>query len=164
MLNGWVLAGGRSTRFGSDKALWRVDGVPLVVRTAAVLAAAGLRAGVVGKAPRGLDLPERLEAEAGYHPLFGVAAALDLGPALVVPCDLVDLRVEQVRALVDAFDHHPAGVVALGQPLLACFAADRAGLARSLAADGAPVRRFVEGVPTVDLGPVTNLNRPPSGG
>jgi len=151
-----VLAGGSSPRFGSDKALHLVDGLPMALRIAEVLRAAGLEPGLVTKQPRGLGLPERYDVDPVDHPLVGVAAALDDGDALVVPCDLVDLRVEQVRALLLAGP--PA--VAQGQPLFAVLPGAWAGRARALAQAGAAVRALVDGVPEVDLGPLRNLNRP----
>lgn len=129
----------------------------MALRIAEVLRAAGLVPGLVGKHPRALGLPELLDGEPGEHPLLGVAAALDQGDALVVPCDLVDLTLAQVRALLAA--GIPA--VAKGQPLLAFLPGSWAARARALARAGAPVRALVAGVPEVDLGPLRNLNRPP---
>lgn len=163
-MNAWILAGGRSRRFGSDKALHPVDGRPLVLVLADRLAAAGLRPGVVGKSPRGLPLPERLEPEPGHHPLYGVAAALVDGPALVCPVDLIDLDVARVRRLLDAWDAHPGGVYAAGQPLLGVFPAHLAAPARAAADAGASVRSFVASLVPVDLGPLVNLNRPGGSG
>lgn len=131
-------------------------GVPLVLRLAAVLREAGLEPALVARSPRGLGLPERLEPDGPRHPLWGVAAVLDEGDALFVPCDLVDLRADAVRALLAV----GGPCVARGQPLLGVYPAALAGRARALALEGAPVRRFVEGLPEVDVGPLANLNRP----
>jgi molybdopterin-guanine dinucleotide biosynthesis protein A len=164
VLRAWILAGGRSSRFGSDKAVYAVGGEPLVVRIAAVLRAAGVEPGLVAKAPRGLGLPERLESDVGFHPLHGVATALSDGDALVVPCDLADLDVDTVRRLLAAWSAAPGGVYARGQPLFGVFPAALAERARSFALAGRPVRAFVENLVEVDLGVLTNLNRPPSPG
>ncbi len=160
MLNGWILTGGQSSRFGADKVLHRVDGTPLVHRLAGVLAAAGLRPGIVGKSPRPLDLPEILEPEAELHPLYGVARALAEGPGLVTPVDLVDLDVGQVRALLAAWTAFPGGVYARGQPLLLVLPGSAGVRAHAVASAGGSVRSFVEGLVEVDLGPIRNLNTP----
>lgn len=161
MLNGWILAGGRARRFGSDKALYVVDGEPLVLRTARVLSEAGLLPGIVARAPRGLGLRERLEPPGEVHPLHGVACALETGPALVTPVDLVALEVAQVRRLLAAAADHPDGVYARGQPLLAVLPGHLGPLAAEAARRGDPVRAFVADLLAVDLGPLPNLNHRP---
>lgn len=161
-MRGWILAGGASTRFGSDKAVWPMDGVPLSVRIAGVLSAAGLEPWLVARAPRGLGLPELLEPPGDLHPLRGVAHALAASAAagdalaLVCPCDLVDLSVEQVALLVAS-----APAVARGQPLFGVFPVELAARAAVLAEAGMPARALVEELPVVELGALGNLNRPP---
>jgi molybdopterin-guanine dinucleotide biosynthesis protein A len=154
---GCILAGGRSRRFGSDKALFPLGGRPLACRLAETLAAAGLSPWLVAREPRRLGIPELLEPDtAERHPLWGVAAALEAGPALLVPVDLAGVTGEQIRALLAA-----APAVAAGQPLFAALPGELAGRARELAAAGGTVRAFVTGIPEVDLGPLANLNVPP---
>ncbi|MDP2314467.1 MAG: NTP transferase domain-containing protein [Pseudomonadota bacterium] len=154
-MKGYILAGGLSQRFGSDKARYLVDGEPLAVRIAAVLRAAGLDPWLVARAPRGLGLPELLEPDGPRHPLWGVAAALGEGSdAFVIPCDLVDVRVEQVRALSDA------GAIAAGQPLFGVYPARLRDRARAFAEAGGSVRAFVAELPVLDVGPIANLNQP----
>src|SRR4051794_12212479 len=100
-MKAFILAGGLSLRFGSDKALHLVDGEPLVLRIAGVLRAADLEPWLVAREPRGVGLPELIEPDGPRHPLWGVAAALGQGEdVFITPCDLADLRVEQVRALL----------------------------------------------------------------
>lgn len=160
-MRGYILAGGRSRRFGSDKALYPIHGVPLAVHLAAVLRGAGLEPWLVARSPRGLGIPELLEPDAPHHPLHGVAVALEAAAAeelaFFTPCDLVDLQVDQVRRLLDP----PA--IAAGHPLLGVMATRRAAEAAAAAAAGEGVFRFQRGLPTVDVGPLTNLNRPPRG-
>ena len=163
-MNAWILAGGLSSRFGSDKAVYVVGGEPMVVRIATAIRASGLEPGLVARHPRGLELREIIEPEGPRHPLRGVAAALlweswqsPAHPlALVCPCDLPALTEAQVRALVAA---GPA--VALGQPLLGVLPVAWAERAAAWAADGRSVRSFVADLPTIDLGPVVNLNERP---
>lgn len=150
---GYILAGGLSSRFGSDKACHLVNGVPLAGHVAAVLRDAGLEPWLLSRAPRALGLPERIEPEGPRHPLWGVAFALSAGEdAFFCPCDVIGLRVEQVQALLTA------RAVATSSPLVGFFPADAASLARSLAERGAPARAL--GLPTLDVGPIANLNRP----
>jgi molybdopterin-guanine dinucleotide biosynthesis protein A len=79
-LTGVVIAGGRSTRMGRDKARLRVDGVALWQRQRRVLAAAGarpvifaLRAGQRRFAP---GLRAVRDTRSGVGPIAGVQAAL----------------------------------------------------------------------------------------
>lgn len=162
-MRGWILAGGQARRFGSDKACFLVDGVPLALRLAGVLRAAGLDPWLVARAPRALGLPELIEPDAPHHPLHGVAVALAASAAagdelaFFTPCDLVDLDVSAVRRLLDP----PA--LAAGHPLLGVMETRRAADAAAAAAAGEGVFRFQRGLPTVEVRPLTNLNRPPAG-
>ena len=111
---GYVLAGGRSSRMGRDKALIPVDGVPLAARIADVLAAAGLDVYLIRRGhpadppwhlPDGAALPVVHEPDDGEpHPLHGVVTALTHAgeDVLVCPCDLPALTAEDVGVLLAA--------------------------------------------------------------
>jgi len=89
MILGCVLAGGKSTRFGSDKALARLGGETLLMRAVDLLSGWCEKVVVVGReeAPAP-TLPDR--PRAGLGPLGGIAAALydarDEGYELVLTC------------------------------------------------------------------------------
>ena len=91
---GVVLAGGRSARMGRAKALVELAGAPLIMRSLAALADAGLEAVVVAKPDS--ELPELAEPvlrepQEPRHPLLGIATALsELGrdAVVTVPCDM----------------------------------------------------------------------------
>ncbi len=103
---GYVLAGGASSRMGSNKALLDFEGRPLVARAAAVVAATGIAVTVVGRpelyAPLGLQaVPDE---EPGLGPLGGIATALAHSHRpwnLIVAVDLPFLTPEWLAALVD---------------------------------------------------------------
>lgn len=90
-LLGAVLAGGRSTRFGSDKALALLDGKPLIEHA---IAAVGKQADAVIVCGRewGDWVPDRPAPDLG--PLGGINAALHSAVArgydavLTIPCDI----------------------------------------------------------------------------
>ncbi len=96
MILGAVLAGGKSTRFGSDKALAELAGESLLIRAVDMLSGWCEKVVVVGReeAPAP-TLPDR--PHPGMGPLGGIAAALydarDEGYELVLTCgvDSVDL-------------------------------------------------------------------------
>src|SRR5205085_5830760 len=99
--------------------------------------------------------PELLEPEGPRHPLWGVAAALAEGDAFFSPCDLLGLKVEQVRALVGARS------IARGQPLLGVIPARLRERAFEAAIAGTSVRAFTAELRVLDVGPIANLNRVP---
>lgn len=88
-LLGAVLAGGRSTRFGSDKALALLDGKPLIEHAIDALAA---QADAVIVCGREGGIPDRPAPDLG--PLGGINAALhaaaeqQFDAVLTCPCDL----------------------------------------------------------------------------
>lgn len=90
-----VLAGGRSRRMGTAKALLELGGEPLIARPIAAAAAAGLEVVVVAKPgsalPAGLGVPVWHEPAEPSHPLAGVVAALEQAagrPVIAVACDM----------------------------------------------------------------------------
>lgn len=94
-LLGAVLAGGRSSRFGSDKALALLGGKPLIEHVIAALGAQADAVILCGRqgADWGIDgVPDRPAADLG--PLGGINAALHCAAArgydavLTAPCDM----------------------------------------------------------------------------
>jgi molybdenum cofactor guanylyltransferase len=164
-MRGCILAGGLSSRFGSDKALFPIDGQPLALRIAERMQRAGLEPVLVGRYPRNLGIPELIEEERpGRHPLWGVAAGLETGPALFCPCDLPDLEVEHLRRLLEGWQRCPEGVYAAGQPLLGVFPASLLEKARNLAAENGRVYDFVSEITKLEIGSFKNLNFPAEAG
>jgi molybdopterin-guanine dinucleotide biosynthesis protein A len=102
---GAILAGGQSTRFGSDKALALLDGRPLIEHAAAALAPYVEKLVVCGRDdPRWTCLPD--QPAPGMGPLGGLAAALlhaqqqGLDGVLSTGCDMPSLPAELIEALI----------------------------------------------------------------
>lgn len=123
---GAVLCGGRSVRFGSDKAL-----APAGDRLVGEWVVAALRdAGadpvmaVGGSAGPALNIPTVPDLRPGDGPLAGLATALlwaKSGSVVVVPCDLPLLRAQDVAPLVVAARDNPGcAIVATvdGDPMI----------------------------------------------
>lgn len=166
----FILAGGRSSRFGTDKALYPScggDGLPLAAQVAAALQTAGLQVWLIRRAappggdpspgigasahPALRDLPLLLEPAApDRHPLYGVAAGLSLAKdlsatsAIFCPCDLPDLSPAHIRPLL------PRPSRLLGHPLLCHLPIQMADPARAAAAQGRSVRQFLSEIPEVE--------------
>jgi len=92
-IEGFILAGGESSRMGREKALLEIDGEPLIVRTTRLVESVAGRATVVGEsaAIRALGLPMLADDWPGAGPLGAIATALRVAKApwsLVVACDL----------------------------------------------------------------------------
>lgn len=94
-MNGFVLAGGRSTRMGRDKALLQYAGRPLIEHAVQVLIKAGLAPHIIGSRP---DLasyaPVIEDRHAGCGPLGGIEAALTTSSSewnVFLPVDLPHL-------------------------------------------------------------------------
>ncbi|HPC83831.1 MAG TPA: NTP transferase domain-containing protein [Thermoanaerobaculaceae bacterium] len=102
----YILAGGRSLRFGRDKATALLGGVPLLAHVASLVAPFARRVTVVaGRAGeyRNMGLPTIADPVPERGPLGGLLAALadvEAGWVLVVPCDIWRLRPAWVEALL----------------------------------------------------------------
>ena len=158
-----MLAGGASSRFGSDKALALVDGKPLIAHVVDALAGQSATVVVCGRAWGNLlqldDVPH-----GGLGPMAGLAAALAHAQAngfeavLCAPCDILGLPADLADMLA------PGPSVTRDQWLIGLWPAALAGvLAELLHAEGAiSARRWAQlsAARTVTLPPVRNINLP----
>lgn len=150
-LCGLVLAGGRSSRMGTDKASLRhADGRALAKRTHELLVEAGCES-VMLSLRAGQDIPAGFPSESSAliirdpqgesaGPLTGILAALRQQPAarwLAVACDLPRLDVATLRALISAHQRGEAFVAfrsehdGLPEPLCALYAPEAVSLLES---------------------------------
>jgi molybdopterin-guanine dinucleotide biosynthesis protein A len=82
-----ILAGGRSRRMGTDKAMADFRGEPLIARPIAAARAAGLEPVAIAKAPLPLDIETWIDSYETSHPLSGLLTALERGPVVAIACD-----------------------------------------------------------------------------
>lgn len=169
-----VLTGGRSRRMGRDKAFVAVNGEPMVRRVARALRAAGATEVVAVGRDEGALLAEGIDrflpdTHPGEGPLGGVVAALDDAVApmvVVVACDMPDLTVEAVQALVTALAADPLLAVAVAEPLCAAWRPIRAltALQRAFGGGERTMTTAIALLPhvavTVDPAALRNVNRP----
>lgn len=106
-LTGVLLVGGASRRFGSPKALARIEGETLAERAWRVLGEACDERLAVGKADDGLALPFPLldDGTDVRHPAAGIVAALRAAAhdvCVVLPVDCPNMTAAGLRALADA--------------------------------------------------------------
>lgn len=162
---GAILAGGRSTRFGSDKALALLGGRPLIEHAAATLAPYAEKVVVCGRDdPRWTCLADQPAPDMG--PLGGLAAALlhardaGFGGVLSTGCDMPSLPRELIEMLIG---DEPA--VVEGQQLIGYWPAELAG--RLLDHLGRCERRsirewmaVIEPRMVAPPDPLPNINRP----
>lgn len=161
---GAVLMGGRSSRFGADKALADAGGRPLGLRVADALSQGGADpvVAVGGRAGSRLGLVTVPDRATDQGPLAGLASILlwaRTGLVVVAPCDLPLLSGAHVAALVAAAATDPrrAGVAVTGparrpQPSLACWPATAGPLVQRLVDDGH--RAWRDALTVVDWSPV----------
>ena len=104
-IQAFILAGGSSSRMGSDKALLEWNGEPLILRAARVLAPLVASVTVIGDAARysSLGLAVVPDDVRGLGPLGGIATALRVSRLpwnLVVGCDLPYLTAAWLEFLI----------------------------------------------------------------
>ncbi len=104
-LHGVVLAGGKSTRMGRDKAGMVFQGQDLVKRAVKVLEHFCSGVWISGRNARdhGLENPWFLDDAPGEGPLRGILTALEHigGPCMFLPCDLPLMDAPTAAQLVD---------------------------------------------------------------
>jgi len=111
----YLLAGGRSSRMGQDKARVEVAGLSLILRVVAQCGYSPDEVTVVaapGRSYADLGLRTIEDAQAHEGPFSGLVTALGdaaAGPLLVVGCDQWGLTPEMLRALAQAVE---AGAIA----------------------------------------------------
>lgn len=163
MILGAVLAGGRSSRFGSDKALALWQGRPLIAHVAGRLLTICPIVVLCGRAYAGMDaIPDRPAPDLG--PLGGLNAALHhaavhgFDRVLTAPCDAPSLSDELLSTLAATPNSFLREM-----PVIGCWrSADAASLDRLLAENGSrSVRSWAEttGAVALALSPPPNINQ-----
>jgi molybdopterin-guanine dinucleotide biosynthesis protein A len=117
----YILAGGKSHRFGRDKARVEIDGRPLLVHVAGSLRPAAAKITVVADRPgkyRDLGFETIADRRPGLGPLGGLQAALNHCPGgwlLCASCDRIGIRPEWLRALLAGRSEGAKAVLFHGQ-------------------------------------------------
>lgn len=167
MIDGLVLAGGRSRRFGRDKASADWQGAPLLAPAARVLAG-GCRRVAVGAAPgsaaalaaAGLGLRVLPDPAGLEGPLAGVLAGLAWAEAggasllATLPCDVPLAPPDLVARLAQGLGEAPAAAARAerAHPLCAVWRTSLAGdLAAFLGHGHPPVRAFLQRIGGVEV-------------
>lgn len=137
---GYILAGGGSTRFGRDKALVEIGGMPMLSRMRSLLGAVAKEVNVIAAAHKyaALGITSMSDRWEGQGPLAGIITALqataEIGGAewnLIIGCDMPFLTREWLTYLAERAQASSAEVVAPRsaqglEPLCACWRASAA--------------------------------------
>lgn len=168
-----MLAGGKSSRMGRNKALLDVGGLPIIQRVADALRAVADRVTVITPTPedyRFLRLPALEDAVTGAGPLGGIYTALRAtrsDACFILACDLPLVRPALLRLLAEEAQGFDAAAPRTGDgdhPLCAVYG--RGGLAQAEAqidAGDLRVIRFLGRVRTRWVGPETWGRADPEG-
>jgi molybdenum cofactor guanylyltransferase len=164
-LTGILLVGGASTRFGSPKALARIDGETLAERAWRTLGEVCQHRLAVGKAADALELPFSVldDGTDERAAILGLTAGLRAAPTdlcVVLPVDCPARTAQAIRELADTCRDRDAAVPQTG-PLpgvyrkrtLATLESGERGIRRLL-------RQLNVAVVDLDLALLTNVNTP----
>lgn len=116
-----MLAGGKSSRMGRDKALLPFHGGALAGHVAATVAAAAGSVILIGDPQKygHLGYPVLADRKPGVGPVGGIESALSYTTAdwnLVLACDMPGISAEFLRGLLDAAERAGADVLAPAGP------------------------------------------------
>jgi molybdopterin-guanine dinucleotide biosynthesis protein A len=154
---GYVMAGGASSRFGTDKALAKLDGQTMLARMCGLLREVAEKVSVVASSTSYTDVDAQivLDKWPGEGPLGGIitaiyhARSLDsrLTNCLIVSCDMPFLTAEWMQYLCAYASSRPAQIVVPRsrqglEPLCACWRTDSVETLRKLFEGG--VRKVTE--------------------
>jgi molybdenum cofactor guanylyltransferase len=156
---GYVLAGGGSRRFGRDKALVEVAGLPMLGRMIALLQSVAKNVKVVGAPDKYALFEKEMVGDQwpGEGPLGGIVTALeDAGGCaaacqwnLILGCDMPFLTGDWLTFLCERAANSAAQAVVPHsqhgpEPLCACYRRDAAGALRAAFESG--VRKVTQGL------------------
>lgn len=176
-IEGYILAGGRSLRFGSDKATHLVDGKPMALWVAEALSKYAAPITLVGKRElhAGLGLPLIQDSVVGAGPLAGIVTALANAHkpwCLIAACDMPRLGSAPLDTLVHMAGRTKSQAILLQtpdgrlQPLCALYARAAHGPLNAALSKGVlKVSDALDGISwevleTSDSLPFSNVNRP----
>lgn len=180
MRTGIILCGGRSRRFGKDKALLAIDGVPMVRRMAGrisqvvdeiILAARDSAQceslASISAIPNGAEVV--CDSVIGYGPVAGILAGLSASKSeysVCLACDLPYVNPEVIDALFGcaetnnsdvAIPKHPNGIL---EPLHAVYGRSMVGVCRDAMGRGEhTIRGAISLVEKVVFVPTESLRR-----
>jgi molybdopterin-guanine dinucleotide biosynthesis protein A len=115
-ITGIILAGGKSSRYGMNKALVEINGVRLIERVFRVMESIFKHLIIITNTPHDyayLKLPMYEDLIKGLGPLGGILTGLDAisnDAGFVVACDMPFLNADLVRYMVDMRDNYYAVV------------------------------------------------------
>ncbi|MBN1101791.1 MAG: molybdenum cofactor guanylyltransferase [Deltaproteobacteria bacterium] len=130
-VTGVILAGGKSTRYGRNKAFAEIQGIPLIERVTTVMGSVFQRLVISTNSPQEyayLGLPMAEDIIKGIGPLGGIYTCLNMIPddaGFFVACDMPFLNASLLRLMVEAWEDCDAVVPRLGrmyEPLHALYA------------------------------------------
>ncbi|NOZ75951.1 MAG: molybdenum cofactor guanylyltransferase [FCB group bacterium] len=128
-----ILAGGQSSRMGLNKALMKIDGLPLIERVVETVKKQVGNPVIIAREPGKyafLNLPSHVDIIANAGPLGGIYTALTYSHSshcLVLACDLPFLSGYLIRMLLDQGSSYDVLVVDAGkgvEPLCAVYSKD----------------------------------------
>lgn len=176
---GFVLAGGKSRRFGDDKAFYEIDGAPLLQRPLGCLTALFPSVAIVAKHPpryAAFGVPVVADDHPRPMPHVGVMAGLEAAEtawSVVLACDMPSITPAVVRTLYEArgaedaetsveavVPETPSGV----HPLVGCYHRSVTGALRRAIEHEWSLRGWLSElstrvVPFEDEEPFRNVNR-----
>ncbi|MDJ0959344.1 MAG: molybdenum cofactor guanylyltransferase [Acidimicrobiia bacterium] len=160
---GAILAGGRSTRMGVDKALVDLAGRPMIEYTAEALEAAGCRVAVIGRSDRPAGIHSVPDSPAGRRgPVAGLSTALRIAagaPVVLVGVDQPFVRPQTIRHLLAVADGDAVVPIDSGkrQPTCAVYWPNCAAIVDDLltGADDPPLHAVLDRVPLHEIVPDT---------
>jgi len=115
-ITGIILAGGKSLRYGSNKALEKIEGIPLIERVIHTMKGVFQTLILITNSPKEyayLQLPMHRDIITGLGPLGGIYTGLETisnEAGFFVACDMPFLNIDLIRHMVEMRDHFDAVV------------------------------------------------------
>ncbi len=181
-VTGVILAGGKSSRFGRNKAFVEIDGTRLIERVARLMGSIFKRLIIISNTPREysyLQLPVYVDLIKGLGPIGGIYTGLEViedDAGFFVACDMPFINEGLVRYIIDVRDDFDAVVPRINrltEPLHALYSKSCLPAVRKLIRSGnfqtaksyEKIRvRFVEEMEIRAFDPMLksfmNINRP----